>query len=135
MKTSLNHLQVNIREENKAFYQDLMAFLGWKTLYEFDWGFGVGGDEGGSLWFVGAGTKDVGNDYDGPGVNHVGIGAPAQDDIDAVVGYLKDQGIEALFGTPMHRDRPGHEGHTYYNVMFASPDNVLFEVEYTGPKS
>jgi hypothetical protein len=31
---------------------------------------GVAGQSGDSLWFV-SGAKEVGNDYDGPGMNHL----------------------------------------------------------------
>ena len=80
------------------------------------------------------GAKAVGNDYDGPGMNHVAIAAASQADVDATVGYLHDRGIEVLFDTPRHRPEFSGEGTTYYQVMFESPDRVLFEVVYTGPK-
>ena len=48
--------------------------------------------------------------------------------------------VELVFETPHHRPEiiagtGGPEGFTYYQVMFASPDNLLFEVVYTGPKA
>ena len=93
MQTGLYHLQVNINAANRGFYKDLMAFLGWKTLYEDDATLGVEGNNGASLWFAGGETKNVSNDYDGPGTNHLGIGATAQADVDTTVGYLKDKGV------------------------------------------
>jgi hypothetical protein len=69
-------------------------------------------------------------------VNHIGIGAESQADVDAVVEYLRDRGVELLFETPRHRPEfSGGEGQTYYQVMFESPDRILFEVVYTGPKA
>ena len=61
-------------------------------------------------------------------------------DVDAAVDYLRERGITPLFETPRHRPEiiegtGGPDGHTYYQVMFASPDNLLFEVVYTGPKA
>lgn len=42
---------------------------------------------------------------------------------------------DLLFGTPQHRpDFAADDAHTYYQVMFASPDRILLEVVYTGPK-
>jgi catechol 2,3-dioxygenase-like lactoylglutathione lyase family enzyme len=135
VQSALGHIQVNVRPDNLPFYRDLMAFLGWKTLYEGDGMLGAEGTNGASLWFVGQ-LKDVSNDYDGPGVNHLGIGAPAQADIDAVAAYLKQRGVELLFETPRHRPEfAGGEGQTYYQVMFPSPDRILLEVVYTGLKS
>ncbi|MCC7365328.1 MAG: VOC family protein [Dehalococcoidia bacterium] len=134
MKTGLYHLQVNIAPENVAFYRELMAFLGWDTLYETDGMLGVGGSNGASLWFIGA-SNGAANDYDGPGMNHLGIGAESIADVDAVVAHLREQGIAALFETPRHRPEfASDESSTYYQVMFKSPDNLLFEVVYTGPK-
>jgi hypothetical protein len=68
-------------------------------------------------------------------VNHIGIGAASVADVDAVAGYLASKGVAALFETPRHRpDFSASESETYYQVMFESPDRVLFEVVYTGPK-
>jgi catechol 2,3-dioxygenase-like lactoylglutathione lyase family enzyme len=134
MQTGLSHILLNVRPENMAFYRDLMAFLGWKTLYEGDGMLGVGGKGEESLWF-GSQVKEVANDYDGPGVNHIGIGTATQADVDAVVSYLRDHHVEPLFETPRHRPEFSEsEEHTYYQVMFESPDRILFEVVYTGPK-
>lgn len=135
MQSQLAHLQVNVQPTNMPFYKDLFTFLGWKPLYEDDSTLGVGGKNGASLWFSGQ-MKDAGNDYDGPGVNHLGIGTESQADIDAAAAYLTERGVPALFETPRHRPEfAGAEDQTYYQVMFESPDRVLFEIVYTGPKS
>jgi len=56
--------------------------------------------------------------------------------VDATVDYLKSHGVEALFETPRHRPEFSQKpDQTYCQVMFASPDCVLFEVVYSGPKS
>jgi catechol 2,3-dioxygenase-like lactoylglutathione lyase family enzyme len=136
VQTSLSHLQLNVRPENLPFYRDLMTFLGWQTIFENEGMLGVGSrDRGGSLWFVGE-VKNVSNDYDGPGMNHLGIGAASQADVDAVASYLAERGVERLFETPRHRPEFSQsEDQTYYQVMFESPDRILFEVVYTGPKT
>jgi catechol 2,3-dioxygenase-like lactoylglutathione lyase family enzyme len=134
MESSLDHLQINVRPENMPFYRDLFRFLGWTAVLDEEHFFGMAGSNGGSVWVIG-GVKDVANDYDGPGVNHVGVGVPRQESVDEVVRYLEERGIPALFETPRHREIPGKDGHTYYQVMFESPDRVLFEVEYSGPRS
>jgi hypothetical protein len=134
MQTKFGHLQINIHGENAPFYKDLFSFLGWKTLYEGDGFIGVGDANGGSLWFMG-GANDNANDYDGRGVNHIGIATESIADVDAAAGYIKEHGVAALFGTPQHRpDFASDDKSTYYQVMFESPDRVLFEVVYTGPK-
>ncbi len=135
MDTQLYHLQINVRPGNLPFYRDLMGFLGWQTLYSDDGMLGVGDANGASLWFVGQ-VNEVANDYDGPGLNHIGIRPKAQADVDAVVRYLRERNVAPLFETPRHRPEfAGGEDQTYYQVMFESPDRVLFEVVYTGPKA
>lgn len=142
MQTRISHMQFNVRPANLPFYRDLLAFLGWQTIFDGTLPdplnqemLGVGDASGASLWFV-AEVKDVANDYDGPGLNHLGIGAPTQADVDAAAVYLKERGVALLFDTPRHRPEFAQgEDQTYYQVMFTSPDRLLLEVVYTGPKS
>ncbi len=135
MQTHLGHIQLNIQLANLPFYKDLLAFLGWQTLYENEEMLGVADTNGVSLWFVGQ-VNAASNDYDGPGVNHLAVGVTAQADVDAAAAYLTEHGIELRFETPRHRAEfaQGPE-HTYYQVMFETPDRLLLEIVYTGPKS
>ena len=132
IKSDIGHIVFNINPANMAFYNDLFQFLGWAVWYEDPTMLGVGVERGGSLWFSTA-VKDVANDYDGPGVNHVGISVAAPGDVDQVVDYLQENSVTALFETPRHRPEFSSPGETYYQVMFESPDRILFEVVYTGP--
>ena len=93
MQTALSHIQFNVRPENLAFYVDLFAQLGWKTVYADDSMFGVGDSNRTSLWFIGH-VKDVENDYDGPGINHLAISPTTQTDVDTIAAYLTDRGVE-----------------------------------------
>ncbi len=133
MKSNLGHIQINIDPGHLEFYKKLFDFLGWSVLYQDDGMLGVGDEHGAGLWFVN-GLKQVSNDYDGHGMNHLAIAVENQADVDKVVAYLKENKIEALFETPRHRpefsDGPDQ---TYYQVMFTSPDCILLEVVYTGP--
>lgn len=140
MQTGLSHLQVNVQGPNIPFYKDLMAFLGWQVLYDGEGAPGVQvlgaqGTNNASLWFIGA-ANGASNDYDGPGTNHIAIGASSQADVDAAAAYLSEHGVTALFETPRHRPEFSQsEDSTYYQVMFETPDRLLVEVVYTGPKS
>jgi catechol 2,3-dioxygenase-like lactoylglutathione lyase family enzyme len=135
VQTQLSHLQFNVRADNLPFYKDLLTFLGWQPLFEGEGMFGAAGGNKESLWFAGQ-AKAVENDYDGPGLNHLGIGARAQGDVDAAAAYLRDHGVALLFETPRHRPEfAGGEDQTYYQVMFETPDRILIEVVYTGPKT
>lgn len=131
----LAHMQINVDPVNLGFYQDLMATLGWRITYAGKEGVEAETDDGADLWFQ-AGAKDVTNDYDGPGVNHMAFGAASTTDVDAVANYLTGRGVELLFDTPRHRPEFARsEDQTYYQVMFETPDRLLLEVVYIGPKA
>lgn len=135
MQTQIGHIQFNVAPGNLSFYRDLMAFLGWQAIYDDQGMLGVLGPHGASLWFAGF-ANGAQNDYDGPGMNHLGLGAATQADVDAAAAYLAAQGVPLLFDTPRHRPEFSQdETSTYYQVMFETPDRILLEVVYTGPKS
>jgi catechol 2,3-dioxygenase-like lactoylglutathione lyase family enzyme len=131
--STLGHLQINVAPQNLPFYKDMMGFLGWSMLYEDPNTVGVGDSKGNSLWYVGA-AKPVPNDYDGPGTNHIAVAVESQQEVDQMVDFLKERNIPGLFETPRHRPEfSAGAGQTYYQVMFESPDRILYEVVYTGP--
>ena len=130
----LGHLQINVKQENLPFYKALFSQLDWEPMHSADWveAFKDQGDV--SLWFV-AGAKDVENDHDGPGVNHIALAADSTAAVDATAAWLATQRTAPLFDTPCHRpDFAQSDEHTYYQVMFESPDGVLFEHVYIGPR-
>jgi len=134
IQSTIGHLVLLVKPQNLGCYKDLLTFAGWQTLYDDPAMLGVGNDSGVSLWF-GMATKDVANDYDGPGVNHLALAVPHQGDVDQMVAYLREHNVQPLFETPRHRPEfSAGPDQTYYQVMFESPDRILFEVVYTGPK-
>ena len=135
MKSAWNHLQFNIEPANRAFYKALLTLLGWEPWHEDDKMLGMGVEGKGSFWFAAAPGKKQ-TDYDQLGENHIGVRAEEQRDVDTVAKFLSGHGVTARFGTPRHRPEFAEgEGQTYYQVMFTSPDNLLFEVVYIGPKA
>jgi catechol 2,3-dioxygenase-like lactoylglutathione lyase family enzyme len=135
MKSAWNHVQMNVEPANRAFYKELFTLLGWEAWHEDEKMLGMGVEGKGSFWFASAPGKQK-TDYDQLGVNHLGVRAEEQKDVDEVAAFLKRRGVAALFGTPRHRPEFAEgEGQTYYQVMFASPDHVLLEVVYIGPKA
>jgi catechol 2,3-dioxygenase-like lactoylglutathione lyase family enzyme len=127
-------MQFMVQTENVPFYKDLFTFLGWGIEHEGEDVVGVSsGKDSISLWFIG-GAKQVNNDYDGPGMNHLAIGAESQADVDAAARHLTAKGVKMLFETPRHRPEFSSEDSTYYQIMFESPDRILLEFVYTGPK-
>ena len=121
MQTHLTHMQFNVQPVNMPFYRDLMLFLGWQAIYDVEGMLGVTDTNNVSLWFLGQ-TKDISNDYDGPGMNHLALGARSQADVDAVAAHLTQRNIELLFETPRHRPEFSQDPEqTYYQVMFETP--------------
>jgi catechol 2,3-dioxygenase-like lactoylglutathione lyase family enzyme len=132
MQSHLSHIQFNIQPANIPFYKDLLTFMGWQIIYDADGMLGVTGAGDLSLWFSGQ-VKAVTNDYDGPGINHLALGVASQADVDSAAAYLTERGIELLFETPRHRPEFSQsEDHTYYQIMFETPDRMMLEIVYIG---
>jgi catechol-2,3-dioxygenase len=133
MKSQFGHIQLHINTANLEFYRDLFTLLGWKVSPSSDNTLDVIDSNNVSLWFTSA-PKQHQNDYDGPGVNHLAIHTETIADVDTVVDFLNQRKIPTLFGTPQHHPEFSGVDHTYYQVMFESPDKILLEVVYIGRK-
>ena len=135
MQSFLGHLLFNVDDTNLPFYKGLLEFMGWQTIVDHPGMLGVADRGRSSLWFNSHDVKQLSNDYDGPGMNHVAIGTESQEDIGAVAAYLRAHDVALLFETPRHRPEfSSDERYTYYQVMFESPDRFLIECVYIGPK-
>lgn len=134
MQSHLGHIQINVKAENLPFYGELFTFLGWQPILQNEGMAAFGDSNKTSFWFIGN-AKELSNDYDGPGINHLGISVEAQADVDKAAAYLAEHGIAHLFETPRHRPDFSGGDDTYYQVMFETPDRILMEVVYIGPKS
>ena len=134
MQTKLGHLVFGIDAKHRGFYRDLFGFLGWQMIYDAEGMLAVGDSNGVSLWF-GDATKAIANDYDGPGMNHFAISTATQAEVDEAAAFLAERGVAHLFETPRHRPDFSHDAaSTYYQVMFETPDRILVEIVYTGPR-
>jgi catechol 2,3-dioxygenase-like lactoylglutathione lyase family enzyme len=128
---ALNHVQFNVSAGNFDFYRRLLSQLGFEVQESEHYVAGFG--NGVSLWFMPSDVSEQ-QDHDHRGVNHLGLNAETVAEVDAVAAFLPEIGAEALFETPRRRDDFIGGGETdYYQVMFRSPDGILFEVVYTGP--
>ncbi len=136
MNSYFYHIQINIDFENATFYKGLFSFLGWAPIHEESDTVGYRSKTNGDIWFYDDGKDKEKPNYDSIGMNHLAIRVQTQKDLDSVVTYLNTEGIETLFETPRHREEfASSKEETYYQVMFKSPDNILFEVVYIGEKS
>jgi catechol 2,3-dioxygenase-like lactoylglutathione lyase family enzyme len=134
MQTSFGHIVFGVQPANLPFYRDLFGFLGWRTIYDGEDMLAVGDANRVSLWF-GTQLKDAPNDYDGPGMNHFAVHTASQADVDTAAAFMRERGVELLFDTPRHRAEFSHgDDDTYYQIMFETPDRLLVEVVYIGPR-
>lgn len=135
MNSHFYHIQINVNFKHASFYKQLFSFLGWKVIHEDSDVVGFKSSSNGDLWFYDDGKKKDQTNYDNIGMNHLAIRVENQKDIDALVTYLEKEKVELLFDTPRHRaEFSTSDDETYYQVMFTSPDNILFEVVYIGKK-
>ena len=134
MHSHLYHLQLNIDVANFPFYKDLMTLLGWSLIFEDEGMAGYTSGKNGDVWFI-TSTKIETSDYDNRGVNHISFRVDEKPDVDQVLEFLKNKKVQALFETPRHRPEfSAGDDQTYYQVMFKTEDNILFEVVYVGVK-
>ena len=132
MKSFMHHVQVNIDTQNIKFYTDLLDFLGWTAIMQTESFAGFHSEENGDVWFVPAQDNDV-SSCNKRGLNHVCFGVSSVQEVDAFVDWLVRNAIKTFPETPKYKPGfgPG-DGEVYYQVMFESPDRILFEIVYTG---
>ncbi len=134
MQSSFYHLQVNVNIENKAWYGQLMEALGWNEIYDDESMLGFSDQAGVSLWFSDADVQEKQN-YDAFGTNHISIKVSKQSDVDEIAKVVTEMASDMLFDTPKHRPEfTRDQSETYYQIMFESPDKILFEIVYIGKK-
>ena len=111
-----------------------MEFMGWNTIFEMDEVVGYRSGTNEDVWFVKTQNKEV-QDHDGIGMNHISFRVNTISDVDVIHSFLEKKDIKMLFDTPKHRPEfSSSPKETYYQIMFKSPDGILFEVVYVGKK-
>lgn len=134
MKSAFYHLQINICFEFLDFYKLLFERLGWSAIFETENVVGFTSGQNGDIWFVDT-TENGTADYDQRGVNHISIKVEKAKHVDEIVTFLESQKVKPLFDTPRHRPEFARDAsQTYYQVMFKTVDNILFEIVYVENK-
>ena len=111
-----------------------MEFMGWSIIFEMDEVVGYRSGTNGDVWFVKTQNKEV-QDHDDIGLNHIALRVDTISDVDSIKDFLEKKGVEMLFDTPKHRPEfAWTPTGTYYQIMFKSPDGILFEAVYVGKK-
>ncbi|MBI5356912.1 hypothetical protein HZB78_04895 [Candidatus Collierbacteria bacterium] len=111
-----------------------MEFIGWEVIFEGKEAIGYKSGTNGDLWFCKVGLAKT-SDYDQKGVNHISIRVENLADVDETKNYLEKNSVKMLFDTSRYRPEfTSRDDENYYQIMFESPDRVLFEIVYIGTK-
>ena len=95
MEAKVGHIQFNVRGENLPFYKRVAGISGLEHALRRAGDAGMGGANGQSLWFGGR-AKEVENDYDGPGMNHLAFSAASVAESRRRQPTLMEQGVPLL---------------------------------------
>jgi len=111
-----------------------MEFMQWSIIFETNEVVGYKSGTNGDLWFIKSENLDS-NSYDAIGVNHISLRVGEAENVDDIKTFLEKSGTKMLFDTPKHRPEfTSSEKETYYQIMFETPDKILFEIVYIGEK-
>lgn len=127
MKATLSHIEINT--SNLKFYKELLTYLGYKIIREWDNEFGAS-DGSTDMWVTEVGTKYKGDGFHRKriGLNHLAVRVSSKDEVDQFYKeYLQPKNIAVLYGGPKEYPEyvPG-----YYAVYFEDPDRIKLEVTY-----
>jgi catechol 2,3-dioxygenase-like lactoylglutathione lyase family enzyme len=125
----IDHLAIRVSdlERSRAFYDQVLGFLGFTIEWEFDRVIGWTNGET-MFWITEAdaqGRKHKHRTGD-VGYHHYAFELGAREDVDALYAFLLDQGI-TIVDAPA--DYPDY-GEGYYAVYFLDPDDLKLEVMF-----
>lgn len=130
MKAHVYHLQINVRDPavSLPFYQDLLGYLEYRTVYRTDTVAGFSAGTGADIWIIATAAAHVGHGFHRKrtGLNHLALRVERRADVDRFRDeFMTPRGVGALYRTPREfpEYRPG-----YYAVFFEDPDRLKLEV-------
>lgn len=131
MKSSLDHLQINISDAKKSlpFYKDLFAYLEYTIIDESESHIGVSNGST-DLWIIetDAAISHPSFHRKHAGLNHVAFKVESKADIDLFLkDFLQPRGIETLYDSP--KGYPEYSA-DYYALYFEDPDRIKLEIVY-----
>lgn len=127
MRSRFYHVKLNVSDVK--FYKELLAYLGFRILQEYDQGFGAS-DGQASLWvFKNSEARQKSFDYRNTGLNHLAFRVDSKADVDRFYkDYLLAKKIPILFEPAEHPHY--NQGKGYYAVFFEDPDHIKLEVAF-----
>lgn len=127
MKSTFYHASINVSDIQ--FYERLLAYLGFKTVAEYAYGFGAS-DGSVSVWVFKVDPHYNTHAFHRKalGINHFAFRVDNKKAVDKFYSdYLLTNGISVLYGGPA--EHPEYEP-GYYAVYFEDPDRLKLEVVY-----
>src|SRR5712692_2512945 len=125
---NVQHVEINVSnlDRSKAFYQDLLAWLGYKQILDEK---GVMGWDNGNvqIFLVSCGEHFMESGFHRKrvGLNHIAFRAKSKADVDKLHGqFLVPRSTKVLYGGP--KEYP-ENGKGYYAVYFEDPDRIKLE--------
>ncbi|MBH8610580.1 VOC family protein [Pseudomonas mohnii] len=125
----IDHLAIRVSdlERSRAFYDQVLGFLGFTIEWEFDRV--IGWTNGETMFWItetdAQGRKHKHRTGD-VGYHHYAFELGAREDVDALYAFLLDQGV-TIVDAPT--DYPDY-GEGYYAVYFLDPDDLKLEVMF-----
>jgi len=130
MRQPIAHIQLNVSSNDALrFYKELLTYLDFTTLDEWETGFGMGKD-GFGLWVFVADEKyaKVGFHRKNIGINHLALMVESKDAVDKFYeDFLKPRDIKPLYESP--KTFPEYTP-DYYSVYFEDLDRIKLEVVF-----
>ena len=125
----IDHLVLSVSDfrRSKAFYDKVLGFLGFKRKY--DYADMAGWSNGKTLFWIAAAAQGRKRRYrkGDVGFHHYAFELSSRADVDALGGFLKENGLSIL-------DPPGeYYDRNYYAVYFADPDGMKLEAMIWAP--
>ncbi len=127
------HIQLNVIDIEKClpFWEGFCHFLEMKTLMKSDtMVYCIGSRTGVLVRQAPEDKRDQPFDQDRPGLHHICFRARANEDVDAIHAFVRDD----LGGKIIRAPEEGPWAPGYYSILFEDPDGLRVEVNFVPGK-
>lgn len=115
---------------SRAFYGELLPFLGLRPVLDFPGTFYcVGGRTGFAIREAPKAHRQDRFDQDRVGLHHICFRARSREDVDEAYRFVQQLGATIIHGPEEATWAPG-----YYSILFEDPDGIRLEINYVPGK-
>ena len=131
MKTSIEHIQINISDAKVSFpfYKELLSYFEYEIVKENEECIGLSNGTTG-IWVRQTKEKYKNAKFHrrATGLNHISFRVSSKEDVDKFTKeFLNKKGIKTLYETPKHFPEYTER---YYAVFFEDPNRIKLEITY-----